>query len=88
MGFAFENFCLKNALYLANLMGFEDQVIQWGPAFGRQDQQFQVDLVFVRGDNVITLCEIKYLNAVISTKIIPQVEKKCGLINIPKGYTL
>lgn len=88
LGFAFENFCLKNAFYLAELMGFADHVVQWGPYFHRGDQQFQIDLIYVRNDRVITLCEIKYSQYPITVSVIHDVEKKCKLIDVPKGYTL
>jgi hypothetical protein len=37
---------------------------------------------------VITICEIKFHNEKIGTKIIPEMEKKCNLLKIPRGYTL
>lgn len=88
LGFAFENFCLKNAFYLAELMGFDDKVMRWGPYFQRQDKNFQIDLIFLRSDKVITLCEIKYQDQPISVSIIHEVEMKCKRIEIPRGYTL
>ena len=42
----------------------------------------------MRVDRVITLCEIKYLDEEVTPAIISGVEKKCQLIEIPKGYTL
>ncbi len=88
LGFAFENFCLKNALYMANLMGFSDQVLHFGPLFHKTDQKFQIDLVFVRQDKVITVCELKYHSEPISTAIVPEIERKCKLISVPHGYTI
>lgn len=69
-------------------MGFHDRVIQSGPYFHRQDKGFQIDLIYVRNDRVITLCEIKYYNKPISISVIDEVERKCKLIEIPRGYTL
>jgi uncharacterized protein len=88
LGFAFENFCLKNALYLSEIMGFSDHVIQWGPYFQRGNRDFQIDLIYSRSDKVITLCEIKYHQEAISTAVIPEVERKADLLEIPRGYTL
>ena len=88
LGFAFENFCMKNAQYLADLMGFGDQALQWGPLFHQGDTTFQIDLVYLRHDNVITVCEIKYHSKPIGTDIIPEMERKCALITVPRGFTL
>lgn len=88
LGYAFENFCMKNAIYLAELMGFGDQVLEWGPVFQRSDDKFQVDLLYVRLDKVITLCELKLRAELINVSIVQEVERKCSLISVPKGYTL
>ncbi|MCU0286913.1 MAG: ATP-binding protein [Acidobacteria bacterium] len=88
LGFAFERFCLKNSGYLAGLMGFKDEMLLASPYFGQGDPGFQVDLVYKRADKVIVICEIKYCKEMITTKIIPVMEKKCSTIEIPRGYTL
>jgi len=88
LGFAFENYCLKNAMYLAKMMGFEDRVVQWGPYFQRGDQGFQIDLIYLRSDRVVTLCEIKYSDKEIPIGVVHEVKKKCALIELPRGYTL
>ncbi|MBF0314923.1 MAG: ATP-binding protein [Oligoflexia bacterium] len=90
LGHAFENFCLKNAEYLATKMGFNDQVISFGPYFKKESSGFQIDLIYVRADKTITLCEIKYHDRPITTKIIREVEKKCDLLSpfLPRGHTL
>ena len=88
LGFAFERFCLKNSWYLAEIMGFGDGVLRAAPYYGKSDQSFQVDLVYKRADKVITICEIKHHSSQITTKIIPEVDRKCNLFEIPKGYTV
>jgi predicted AAA+ superfamily ATPase len=88
MGFAFERFCIKHSGFLSGIMGFKDEVILASPYFERNDKRFQIDLLFKRADKVITICEIKHRNKKISTKVIPEMERKCSLIKIPKGYTL
>ena len=88
LGFSFENFCMKNAMLLAEKMGFENYVVNFGPIFRKGDTHFQVDLVYLRSDKVITLCEIKYTDGLITAKIINEIEKKCKLIELPRGYTL
>ncbi len=88
LGFAFENYCLKNAMYLAKIMGFESHVVQWGPYFQRGDEGFQIDLIYLRNDKVVTLCEIKYSEKEVPIAVVHEVKKKCALIEVPRGYTL
>lgn len=88
LGFAFENYCLKNAMYIAKIIGIEDHVVQWGPYFQRDDEGFQIDLIYLRDDRVITLCEIKYSEKEVPISVVHEVKKKCALIDIPRGYTL
>ena len=88
LGFAFERFCLKHAAYLARIMGFENEMILASPYFGRGDSNFQIDLIYKRVDNVIVLCEVKYHKGKIGTAVIPEIDKKCKLLKLPRGYTL
>ncbi|MCP4155114.1 MAG: AAA family ATPase [bacterium] len=88
LGFAFERFCLRHSSQLAGLMGFRDNILLATPHFGKGDQKFQVDLLYQRSDRVITLCEIKHRNKPVTREIIPEVERKCRLLDIPTGYTL
>lgn len=88
LGFAFERFCHKQAGLLAQIMGFADEVIQVGPLFGKSDERFQIDLVYKRTDKVIVVCEIKYSVNEISTQIIPEIQRKCSLLKVPRGYTV
>lgn len=69
-------------------MGIADEVIEYAPYFHRKDKSFQIDLLFRRRDKVITLCEIKFHDKLISTKVIPEVNKKCKLFPLTRGYTL
>lgn len=88
MGFAFERFCLRHSGLLAERMGFRDVVLLAAPHFGKDDQKFQVDLLYQRSDRVITVCEIKYRNKPITREIIPEMDRKCRLLSIPPGYTI
>jgi hypothetical protein len=88
LGFAFERFCIKRAMFLADLMGFKDEVISASPYFEKGDRSFQIDLLYERSDSVITICEIKHHNAPLSTKIIPEIERKVSLFSLPRGFTL
>ena len=88
LGYAFERFCLKNAAYLAKIMGFSDDVVACAPYFGKNGAKFQIDLVFKRADKVITICEIKYHDNQIGTQVIKEVMKKTEQFPLPKGYSL
>ena len=88
LGFAFERFCLKNASMLAKLMGFKNRVLLASPYFERGDHAFQIDLLYQRSDNVITVCEIKFHKQEISTSIIPEMDKKIEKLKVPKGHSL
>lgn len=88
LGFAFERFCIKHSHFFAELMGFGDEVLRAAPYFEKGDSSFQIDLLYKRADKVITVCEIKHYTGRITTKIIPEVEKKCALLKIPNGYTI
>ena len=87
-GFAFEKFCIRNSNLLGKAMGFADSILRASPYIGKTDSGFQIDLLYLRNDNVITLCEIKYLNGPVSTKVIPEVERKMELLDVPRGYTV
>ncbi len=88
LGFAFERFCLKHAKLLAERMGFRDDVLLSTPHFGKGDRRFQIDLLFQRSDNVITVCEIKHLTKPVDKSVMAEVERKCDLLEVPRGYTI
>ena len=76
LGFAFERFCLKHALFLAEKMGFADKVIKYGPLFSKKDNGFQIDLMYERVDSTVTICEVKYHNSEVKTSVIGEMERK------------
>lgn len=88
LGYSFERFCLKNALYLAYRMGFGEEVIELGPLYNRSDKNFQIDMIYRRTDKVIVICEVKYHNAPIDTEIISEFESKIAAFKTPRGYTV
>jgi len=87
-GIAFESFCLKNAAFLAKIMGFADKVLGFGPVFKRGQSGFQIDLLFKRSDKTITMCEMKYHQHPIDGLVIAETEKKLKNFKINRGYTL
>jgi AAA+ ATPase superfamily predicted ATPase len=88
LGFAFERFCFKHAGLLASIMEFADDLLLASPYFERDDQRFQIDLLYKRADRVITVCEIKHQNKKIGTHVIPEMERKCKLVKRPRGYAV
>ncbi len=87
LGLAFERFVFRNAIFIAELMGFAEEVIDYSPYFNREEK-IQIDLMYVRQDKVITICEVKFHEQVIDTKVIAEMESKINKFQIPKGYTL
>ncbi|MBF0364607.1 MAG: AAA family ATPase [Oligoflexia bacterium] len=89
-GYAFERFCVKHAFYLAERMGFADQVINAVPYAEREQENkgFQIDLIYERADKVITVCEIKFYSEEIGVEVVREVNRKCSLLKIPRGFTL
>ncbi|OFZ78491.1 MAG: hypothetical protein A2583_05375 [Bdellovibrionales bacterium RIFOXYD1_FULL_53_11] len=87
-GIAFENMCLKNHVAISSALGFEGEVVWFGPYWERGEKGFQIDLLFRRADKVLTLCELKYSDKPLGPEIIPEVERKCQLIRVPRGFTL
>ena len=64
-GYAFENFCLKHIDHIMRALGIEHipcKIGSWRHAPPRKSPELgtQIDLLFDRADNTITLCEIKY----------------------------
>ena len=88
LGVAFESFCLKHAMVIAEVAGFAEEVVLFSPLFGGQDKKFQIDLIYQRSNNVITICEIKYLSEAVGTWIIPEMEKKLNLFKGSKKQTI
>jgi AAA+ ATPase superfamily predicted ATPase len=88
LGFAFERFCFKHAGILAGCMGFKDEVMLVSPYFAKGDRTFQIDLLFLRADKAVTVCEIKHLNEPAGKGIIPDMERRCALFEIPRGHTM
>lgn len=90
-GFAFERFCLKHIQRIEELLNINQLVKNVGSLFNRKTTSsngFQIDLLFARHDNVITLCEIKYTSKPIGPDIIPAVEKKASLLKLGKKQSI
>ena len=83
LGYAFERFCRKHHRQIATLLGFQGIQYRTGAYFSRmsneKDSGFQIDLLFDRADKVLTICEVKYTQAAVSSKVIDEFERKLEL---------
>lgn len=90
IGRAFENLCIDHAGRISEILGFSGIEFSFGPYFtsGNKKQRgtqpggqgVQIDLLFDRKDNVITLCEMKYTTNRVGTGIIDEVMKKVDIL--------
>ena len=87
LGYAFERFCRKAHRQIATFLGFQAVKYRCGSYFSRKTDEeepgFQIDLLFDREDKVLTICEIKYSQTSISSKVIQEFERKLQLL--PNG---
>lgn len=92
LGYSFERFCRKYHRQIATLLGFASIKYKVGSYFSRStdkvDTGFQFDLVFDRADNVVTLCECKYVQSHVSVNVISEFEKKLELFPNKKNKTI
>lgn len=83
LGYAFERFCRRRHQLIAKILGFHGIHYKAGAFFNKTTQKtepgFQIDLVFDRDDQVITLCEMKYSQGKIGTSVIEEFERKLEL---------
>lgn len=81
-GLAFERFCLVHTDLIATLLGFGAVSYECGSYVERGTKGkagLQIDLLFQRKDRVLTVCEIKYKQA-LGPEIIEEVKNKISLL--------
>jgi AAA+ ATPase superfamily predicted ATPase len=88
-GLAFENFCYQHAPLIARKLGFSAVAYDCGSWFRKSDLATgaQVDLLFKRADNVITLCEVKFRERV-GREVIDEVARKLAALPGLGNYTV
>lgn len=82
-GHAFEELCIRHAGRIAEILGFPGIDFTCGPYFrapSRDQTGIQIDLLFSRADNVITLCEMKCSTAPTGKGVVREVERKVELL--------
>jgi len=84
-GLAFESFCLNHHHLISKHLGFSGVQYHVGSWFGGQNhEKAQIDMMFIRADRTILICEIIYQTKPIGKSIIPDVEKKLLFIQTRK----
>ncbi|MEA1910281.1 MAG: hypothetical protein U9N32_01230, partial [Spirochaetota bacterium] len=82
-GRAFENLCQHHSKKIAEILGFSEIIYRSGPYFRASKggaPGIQIDLIFDRDDNVLSLCEIKTSRSVIGTSVIEEIELKRAIL--------
>jgi len=92
LGYAYERFCIKYHYIIAKMLGISGIKYRVGPYFSRKTNKvqegFQIDLLFDRDDNVITIFEIRYTQAKVSSAVIEELEQKLQRFANPKKKTI
>ncbi len=82
-GKAFEQLCIRHAWRIAEILGFSGVDFSFGPYFrapSRDKSGLQIDLLFSRADNVITLCEMKCSVSRVGTSVVREMERKAEFL--------
>ena len=89
-GLAFEHFCKANQKAIAKALGFSSVKYDVGTWYDKNDQgrKAQIDLVYVRADNVVTICEIKFQSRPVDVDVIGEMEKKILVFPEKKVQTI
>lgn len=89
LGLRFELWCRQQSQLIARILQFQGIEYQAGAFFNRktskEDEKFQIDLMFERKDRVCTVCEIKYTDAPVGTECIKQMERAITLLDTKKS---
>jgi len=92
LGYAFERFCRRYHRVIAKILGFSAVRYHCGAYFkkdmDKEGRSFQIDLVFERADKVLSICQIKYEQKKITTKVIDQFEHVLTHLPNHKQYTI
>jgi AAA+ ATPase superfamily predicted ATPase len=90
-GYAFERLCHKMSSNIADALRFSAIDYHVGPWFKRAylgSHGTQIDLMFIRADKVITVCEIKTSATIQTSKLIKQIEQQRAILEkeFPKYF--
>ncbi|MBI4585719.1 MAG: hypothetical protein HY717_17035 [Planctomycetes bacterium] len=83
LGYAFERWCRREHVRIAQILGFSGVQYRSGAYFARgADPGFQFDLVFERADRVITVCEIKFTTQPIGSSAVQGFERALSRLKL------
>ncbi|NQY74136.1 MAG: hypothetical protein HRT90_05170, partial [Candidatus Margulisbacteria bacterium] len=83
LGRAFEYLCMNHHQRISEIIGFSDVSYLVGPYYkskGKDNSGTQIDLLFHRKDNVLILCEMKYLKNPVPVNTMEDVDKKIEVL--------
>lgn len=86
-GLAFERLVLKHIRPVLKTLQIDQLVADYGPYYEKGSntkEGVQIDLMFLRHDPVISVCEIKYCSGKIGKTVIDEVEKKISILGETK----
>ncbi len=83
-GYAFERLCQKHSKLIADFLKFSAVKYRSGSWFRRSQGRntgIQIDLMYVRGDKVLTVCEIKYSKKLLPSAIMSNFKRKIDVLS-------
>jgi hypothetical protein len=89
LGYSFERLCLKLAVPLAKILGFEAVKFSYGPCYSKKrgGAGAQIDLLYKRADKVYTVCEVKYMSEPPGIAVTSESERKISAL-LPAGASI
>ncbi len=89
-GQAFERLCHEHRQLIAERLGFGAVAYQAGPWFRQGELGFQIDLVFLRADRVMTICGMKFPDAAkrVGKGVISEMQRKISRLPNPRGLAV
>ncbi|SCA63448.1 Uncharacterized protein SCG7086_AR_00190 [Chlamydiales bacterium SCGC AG-110-P3] len=92
MGLQFENLVIKNSLSLYHLLGLKPEEVTWSGPYtqraGSRQQGCQVDYLIQSKHQVLYLCEIKFSEREISSRVINEVAEKAKRLAVSRGFSM
>jgi AAA+ ATPase superfamily predicted ATPase len=90
LGRSFEILCINHIKKISEILGISGIDFRVGPYFRHKSEHegVQIDLLFDRSDNVITICEMKYREGPCGVEVIAEVEKKVSIIKNISNKTI
>jgi len=89
-GLAFEHLCCQHAPLVAERLGFGSVRYSSGPWFSRgaSEHSSQIDLLYVRADRILTVCEVKFQDEKVGKGVIAEVEAKVKALSNRRRWTV